>query len=129
MTHLTGKQFKILSFIHTYVKANGYPPSIREIGDAYDISSLRGVTVHLDALERKGMLKRGHQARAICLTELGLLQIGAALPTLPEEQTEAIRIVERKRAEWNSNGYLYASAVRRVLDDILNELKATSVGD
>ena len=55
---LTDKQEKILNFIVEYVGDKGYPPSIREIGNEFGISSLRGVTVHLDALERKGMIKR-----------------------------------------------------------------------
>jgi len=62
---LTEKQERILSFIVDYVNDKGYPPSIREIGNHFDISSLRGVTVHLDALERKGYIKRKNTARAI----------------------------------------------------------------
>ena len=62
---LTDKQERILSFIVDYVNDNGYPPSIREIGNAFSISSLRGVTVHLDALERKGYIKRASTSRSI----------------------------------------------------------------
>lgn len=62
---LTEKQERILTFIVDYVNDKGYPPSIREIGNHFDISSLRGVTVHLDALERKGYIKRKNTARAI----------------------------------------------------------------
>jgi repressor LexA len=62
---LTEKQERILSFIVDYVNDKGYPPSIREIGNHFEISSLRGVTVHLDALERKGYIKRKNTARAI----------------------------------------------------------------
>jgi repressor LexA len=62
---LTDKQEKILTFIVEYVGDKGYPPSIREIGNQFGISSLRGVTVHLDALERKGMIKRLSTSRSI----------------------------------------------------------------
>jgi len=62
---LTDKQERILTFIVEYVNDKGYPPSIREIGNHFEISSLRGVTVHLDALERKGYIKRKNTARAI----------------------------------------------------------------
>jgi len=62
---LTEKQERILNFILEYVADKGYPPSIREIGNAFDISSLRGVTVHLDALERKGYIKRASTSRSI----------------------------------------------------------------
>ena len=62
---LTDKQEKILNFIVEYVGDKGYPPSIREIGNNFGISSLRGVTVHLDALERKGFIKRASTSRSI----------------------------------------------------------------
>ncbi|MCS6775971.1 MAG: transcriptional repressor LexA [Chloroherpetonaceae bacterium] len=64
---LTEKQQKILAFLEEYVNEKGYPPSIREIGTAFNISSLRGVTVHLDALERKGMIKRANTSRSITI--------------------------------------------------------------
>ncbi len=62
---LTDKQESILRYIVKKVHENGYPPTIREIGDAFDISSLRGVTVHLDALQRKGYIEREHKSRSI----------------------------------------------------------------
>jgi repressor LexA len=62
---LTEKQERILAYIVEYVDEKGYPPSIREIGNAFSISSLRGVTVHLDALERKGYIKRASTSRSI----------------------------------------------------------------
>ena len=74
---LTDKQDRILKFIVEYVNDKGYPPSIREIGNAFGISSLRGVTVHLDALERKGQIKRASTSRSI--TVIG--QTGATAPT------------------------------------------------
>ena len=62
---LTEKQESILRYIVQKVRENGYPPTIREIGDAFDISSLRGVTVHLDALQRKNYIEREHKSRSI----------------------------------------------------------------
>ena len=58
---LTDKQERILGFIVEYVSDQGYPPSIREIGNHFNISSLRGVTVHLDALERHLHEKHGER--------------------------------------------------------------------
>src|SRR5579871_830056 len=74
---LTEKQERILTFIVEYVNDKGYPPSIREIGNQFNISSLRGVTVHLDALERKGMIKRLSTSRSI--TVIG--KTGATAPS------------------------------------------------
>src|SRR5438309_11974231 len=62
---LTDKQDRILKMIVAYVNDKGYPPSIREIGNHFGISSLRGVTVHLDALERKGYISRKATSRSI----------------------------------------------------------------
>jgi repressor LexA len=74
---LTDKQDRILKFIVEYVNDRGYPPSIREIGNSFGISSLRGVTVHLDALERKGYIKRASTSRSI--TVIG--QTGSTAPS------------------------------------------------
>ncbi len=65
---LTKRQEEILDFILQYVETEGYPPSIREIGQKFEIGSLRGVTVHLDALERKGYISRSNTPRSIKLT-------------------------------------------------------------
>jgi len=62
---LTTKQQEILQYILDYVERIGYPPSIREIGSYFDIGSLRGVTVHLDALERKNYITRSNLPRSI----------------------------------------------------------------
>ena len=61
----TDRQQSVLDFIVRYVNEHGYPPSIREIGAAFGIKSLRGVTVHLDALERKGYIRRESTSRSI----------------------------------------------------------------
>ena len=62
---LTEKQRGILEYVIDFQKQNGFPPTIREIGEAFEIGSLRGVTVHLDALVRKGFITRGRTSRSI----------------------------------------------------------------
>lgn len=62
---LTKRQQSVLRYIEDYLAKHGYPPSIREIGLALGIKSLRGVTVHLDALERKGYIRRESTSRSI----------------------------------------------------------------
>lgn len=62
---LTDKQHSILEFLIDFQKENGFPPTIRELGDAFSIRSLRGVTVHLDALVRKGYITRSRTSRSI----------------------------------------------------------------
>ncbi len=53
---LTERQQEILNFIHQFRDENGYPPTLREIGRKFSISSTFGVKRHLDALVKKGYL-------------------------------------------------------------------------
>jgi repressor LexA len=53
---LTEKQEKILNFIREYRAENGYPPTLREIGNQFGIASTFGVKRHLDALVKKGFI-------------------------------------------------------------------------
>jgi len=55
---LTSRQRQILEYIVEYEKEHGYPPTIREICEAFGISSPRGVSKHLEALEKKGYIER-----------------------------------------------------------------------
>jgi len=65
---LTKRQEMILHFVMEYIQKEGFPPSIREIGSRFSIGSLRGVTVHLDALARKGYIERANTPRSIRIT-------------------------------------------------------------
>jgi repressor LexA len=58
MNGLTDRQLEVLRFIARQIDDAGYPPTIREIGEALDIRSTNGVNDHLKALERKGYLTR-----------------------------------------------------------------------
>jgi len=55
---LTGRQRQVLEFVDTEVRRRGYPPSVREIGEAIGLSSSSTVHAHLAALESKGYLRR-----------------------------------------------------------------------
>src|SRR3989441_4395405 len=69
---LTDRQEKILSFIKKSIQDQGYPPTIREIGQAFGIRSTNGVNDHLKALERKGYVSRGElKSRALTVLEGG----------------------------------------------------------
>jgi repressor LexA len=57
-TSLSDKQHAILEFIQRSVSSRGYPPSMREIGDAVGLSSLSSVTHQLGQLELSGYLRR-----------------------------------------------------------------------
>ena len=55
---LTGRQSQILAYIQDAVAARGYPPSVREIGEALHLSSPSTVHFHLSALVKAGYLRR-----------------------------------------------------------------------
>ncbi len=55
---LTARQREIFEFIREMVRGKGRPPSIREIGEQFKIRSTNGVRAVLEALERKGYIKR-----------------------------------------------------------------------
>lgn len=97
---LTKRQQMILQFVLDYVQKEGFPPSIREIGKQFEIGSLRGVTVHLDALAKKGYISRSNTPRSIRILHptyqpgnrvvmLPLLgQIAAGAPIMAQEHVE-----------------------------------------
>lgn len=55
---LTDRQQEVFNFIATFIDEKGYPPTIREMQAGLVIGSLRGVTIHLDALQKKGFIER-----------------------------------------------------------------------
>ncbi len=58
MVKLSKRQQDILDFIKSEVKLKGYPPSVREIGEAVGLASSSTVHGHLSRLESKGLIRR-----------------------------------------------------------------------
>jgi repressor LexA len=104
---LTGRQQEIWDFLVEYVDRHGYPPTVREIGEAVGLASPSTVHAHLANLERSGLLRRdptkpralelvGRERReppaaepAVGLPKLPLVgQIAAGGPLLAEENIE-----------------------------------------
>src|SRR5215210_177951 len=54
---LTDRQRQTLEYIATTVAERGYPPSVREIGEAMGLASSSTVHSHMQALQRKGYLR------------------------------------------------------------------------
>lgn len=78
------RQIEILKFIHERVSDRGYPPTVREIGEAVQLSSTSTVHGHLSRLEKKGLILRDPtKPRAIELTQEGLDKIGVQADTIP----------------------------------------------
>lgn len=55
MKEITERQKQVLNFISDYQRANSYPPTVREIGENFDIS-IRAVQDHITALQKKGYI-------------------------------------------------------------------------
>ncbi|MDZ4820099.1 MAG: transcriptional repressor LexA [Planctomycetota bacterium] len=69
LDQMTKKQRLVYEFIKDKIRNRGYGPTVREIGEQFDISSPNGVMCHLKALEKKGLITREpNMSRAIQLT-------------------------------------------------------------
>lgn len=104
---ITKRQHEILDYIRDKIENRGFPPSIREIGEAFEIASPNGVMCHLKALEKKGFIERNKgvkdqksAARAITipglrinsnsLPFLGMVSAGAGIEAV--EQAERVDV-------------------------------------
>lgn len=123
---LTPRQRAILETIHAHVERHGYPPAVREIGDAVGLRSPSSVHAQLEALETKGYLRRDPtKPRAL---ELGrdpdtslearpgpsrnvplVGEIAAGGPILAEERVESVYALPR---ELVGEGQLFMLRVR-----------------
>jgi repressor LexA len=115
---LTGRQREIWSFLVDYVDGHGYPPTVREIGEAVGLASPSTVHAHLANLERAGLLRRDPtKPRALELVGRGkpaaepgagelpklplLGQIAAGGPLLAEQNVEdEIAVPETLRGDF-----------------------------
>jgi repressor LexA len=106
---LTKRQREILEYLIKFTREKGYPPTLREIGRRFSISSPKGVADHLKALERKGYLKRNpYLSRGVELTlmERQILRekmevpvigrIAAGTPILATENIEEVLMLDGK---------------------------------
>lgn len=83
--HDAERKRKILDYIAAVIRANGVPPSVREIARAVGLASTSAVHHHLRALEEDGFLERGAaQSRMIRLTPKAALQMGLAAELTPQ---------------------------------------------
>ena len=68
MTNLTPKQQRIYDFIRTFTRRQGYPPTLREIGQAVGVRSPSTVKYHLDNLRQAGLIQwDGGKTRSLSL--------------------------------------------------------------
>ena len=101
-THISTRQQEILDFIRDTVADRGYPPSVREIGEAVGLSSPSTVHSHLSTLETTGHLRRDptkpraieildNEAPPASVRNVPLVgRIAAGSPILAEEDIEEV---------------------------------------
>jgi len=76
-----------LDFIVNTIRTRGFPPTLREIGQAFEIRSTKGVNDHLAALERKGKIRRQKDlSRAIEVV---------GMPTTEDIDSESVPVLGR----------------------------------
>jgi repressor LexA len=77
---LSPRQREILEFVNSHVDANGYPPTVREIGQAVGLTSPSTVHAHLARLESSGLIRRDPtKPRALEVIEGGRARERAAV--------------------------------------------------
>jgi repressor LexA len=98
MERMTARQQRILEFIRRTVRERGYPPTVREIGEAVGLTSSSSVHAQIANLQRKGLLKKdptkpraievagGRPADAVVVPHVGRIAAGA--PVMAEENVE-----------------------------------------
>ncbi len=98
---LTERQKNVYEYLRDLIVNRGYGPTVREIGEQFNISSPNGVMCHLKALEKKGLIRRSpNKSRAIELTRAAARQTGlplvgvvaAGMTSLAFEQDERIDV-------------------------------------
>ena len=109
---LTKQQSRVYSFLETYLRRKGRPPSYQEIQDYFGFRSLNSVVKHLKQLERKGYLESpwGNQKRAFRLLPLRttaatipfLGRVAAGAPIEAIDIPEAIEVPESLLAGGNN---------------------------
>lgn len=84
MKNQNSKQIQILQFICDTVEDRGFPPTVREIGNAVNLSSTSTVHGHLERLEKKGyLLKDPSKPRALEVTQEGRDALGIKSDKIP----------------------------------------------
>jgi repressor LexA len=99
---LTKKRKAVLEFVQGYIRANGYAPTLREIGANFGLSSVATVHKYLQSLVNEGLLVReGGGARAVGMPAprrppgaevplLGLIAAGTPIEALPNADSVSL---------------------------------------
>jgi repressor LexA len=139
VSDLSPKQQRILDFIRQHMEDHSFPPSIREICGACEISSTSVADYNLNALERKGYIRRNadisrgieivgfgrSRGNVVRVPVIGKIAAGRPIP-VPEDQTwteDAEEVVELTPAQSKGKSRLYALQVQgqSMIDALIND--------
>ncbi len=143
---LSERQQNVLNFIRAHMKMRGYPPTVREIGEAVGVKSTSLVTYYLKQLEERGLITReASKSRAILLTQKSIVPesipvqinnrnvisvpflgyIAAGLPinvdALPESELDAIQINKALFKREFSDLYALEVQGNSMIDALIND--------
>jgi repressor LexA len=91
---LSPRQREILEFVNTHVDAHGYPPTVREIGQAVGLTSPSTVHAHLARLESSGLIRRDKtKPRALEVIEGGRMRERAGAHVDPPSRSTVLPLV------------------------------------
>ena len=113
MPRTSNKAEKIVDFVRQFSQENGYPPSIREIGEAVGLRSTASVSYHLQQLQEKGLLQspsgKGRKRATVVSQRAGFIPVvgvvTAGLPILAVENQEG-------QLPWDGDPECFALRVR-----------------
>ena len=83
---LTARQQEMLDYIERETSSTGVPPSIRQIGTALGISSTNGVRLHLQALQKKGYIRRSQR------TSRGIVSLDRLSNAAPPTRSTTVEV-------------------------------------
>lgn len=117
LSTLTQRQKDIYLFIKDKILSRGYGPTVREIGQEFEINSPNGVMCHLKALQKKGLIHREpNMSRAISIFESkakpknGLRVLGTIAAGQPIEAVEDAEVLDFD--DWQQSGNNFALRVK-----------------
>jgi repressor LexA len=136
MKEISDKQKDIIVFINAFIERHSYSPSVREIAEACNINSSTVAQYHLNILERKGYIRRGHkvfrsitlpdmQNREFSIPMMGTIAAGSPIPvpgndgwtTLSEDNIEIPKDLIRGRDDVYALRVKGTSMIDALIDD------------
>jgi repressor LexA len=137
---LSERQKRIIEYIQEFTLRNGYPPTIRQIGDAVGISSTSVVNYNLNILEREGYITRDRTVsrgirlvspdqgaslwdKMVAVPLLGRIVAGEPIPVPEENAPEEMIEVPRRLLPSSPHTTVYALRVRgdSMIDALIND--------